>query len=203
MKAPSQKQIKAAKLFLESLGTNDPKSMREILKEAGYSQNMADNPQMVTQTKTWASLMDEYIGDDLVAQAHQSLLMSRKLDHMVFPLEKVEDNIPEEGDIPEDVEAKMKSKRITDNLTDEDIIEMLEEVNCKVRRIVHGDQARHVYFWSPDNTAKAKAIELAYKARGRLISKVEVKNTDKRKEILEGYGLLDVGQDQETAGGSS
>jgi len=86
-----------------------------------------------------------------------------------------EAGIPEEGDIPDELEANLKhGASAGETLTDEDIENMLAEVNCKVRKIVHAETARHVYFWSADANARRGAIELAYKIKGRITNKVRV-----------------------------
>jgi hypothetical protein len=116
------------------------------------------------------SAIQEALPDDLLGRKHQELLNSTTLDHMVFPLgPKDEDDInlsggrikkTEEGNVPE----KLKERT---TLTDKEIITMLADVNCKVRRIVHGETARHVYFWAADNRAVKDALDMAYKLKGK------------------------------------
>lgn len=200
---PTTKQIKAAKLFVENLGNPDTKTLAEVLRAAGYSEVQARNPQQITSTKTWQSLIEEYLPDDMLAQAHQSLIVSQKLDHMVFPLgPKGEDEPNLSGSKPNAENSIEKSgvKVERTTLTDEEIKDMLAEVNCTVRRIVHGETGRHVYFWSPDTASRSKAVELAYKIKGYITNKVEVKRTDPRKEIIDQYlGADDAGKTQEAS----
>ncbi len=132
--------------------TENGGSMRKAILDAGYSQEVADNPQKITESKTWNEIIEEALPDSELTEKHKELLNSTRVDHMVFPL-----GCKKTIDKPVD----------KDELSDEEIIEMLAEVNCKVRRIVHGESARHVYFWSNDNKARKEALDMAYKLKGR------------------------------------
>lgn len=163
-RAPTPKQIKAAKLMAENVSADKPKPQGEILAEAGYSKTIQKAPSRIIQADSFQDLLDSFLPDNDLAEVHKRLLQTRKLEHMVFPLwQGDEEFIPLEGDIPEDA-------RVTNGemLTDDDIVDMLADVNCKVRKIVHGDQARHVYFWTHDANAQTKALELAYKMKGHM-----------------------------------
>lgn len=90
------------------------------------------------------------LDDDLLAEKHLQLLNSTTLDNMTFPLG-----------------PKTKAECVDDTkLSDEEIRELLLEVNCKVRRIVHSEHARYVYFWCADNKARKDALDMAYKLKG-------------------------------------
>lgn len=58
------KQRKALEKVLENKG-NVSKSMRE----AGYSPKTAKNPKILTESKAWRELLDEYLPDDLILGA--------------------------------------------------------------------------------------------------------------------------------------
>lgn len=62
----------AAKKTVEN-GGNVSKAMRE----AKYSVAMSNNPQKLTQTKTWAELMEKYLPDNLLARRHKQLLNAK------------------------------------------------------------------------------------------------------------------------------
>lgn len=139
------------------------------------------------------SIADSLLDEDLIRK-HKELLNSTRIDHMVFPLgPKGEDDDlfsggrPDKDTTPE-TDGNLKAERTT--LTDKEIIEMLAEVNCKVRRIVHGESARHVYFWAADNMARDKALDKAYKLKGTYApekseSKVVIESiTQEEKEAL-------------------
>jgi hypothetical protein len=169
---PTTKQQKAISKVLETPGIPIGRAMRE----AGYSEKTAKNPKDLTQSRAWAELMDQYLSDEEVAKVHKELLNATVVDHMVFPRYKG----PGEDLPAEELEAQpnggaLKRRHITEGstLTDKDIEELLAEANCQLRKIVHSETARHVYFWSPDNGARKAAIELAYKLKGRLTQKIE------------------------------
>jgi hypothetical protein len=177
------KQAKAAKKMSENVRKKRPQPVGKVLKDAGYSKSSSEKPKRIITSKGFTELMEELLPDEDVLQAHQDLLNSTRIEHMVFPLCKdPEADIPEEGDIPEELEpqahggALKRRHAVTEgaSLSDRDIEDMLAEVNCKVRKIVHGETARHVYFWSPDATARKNAIELAYKIKGRITNKVQL-----------------------------
>lgn len=180
-KQPNSRQLKLQKLLEENVGLDKPKTMGEMLLEAGYSESVADTPSKVTKGKSWQELMDQYLPDDKLAEVHQGLLNSTKIEHMVFPLY----NKPDEDEEPEEQPettlepqpqggALLRRHKVIEGagLSNDDITEMLAEVNCTVRKIVQGLQARHVYFWSPDATARKNALELAFKIKGRITNKV-------------------------------
>ncbi len=151
---PTDRHKKAFKKMVENGGNKGL-----ALKDAGYSYAVIKTPQKVTESKGWNELLDQHLSDSNLAEKHKELLNSTTLDHMVFPQLRVDD--------PE----TKKKKKYGEELTDDDIRQMLADVNCKVRKIVHGEQARHVYFWSTDNTALKNALELAYKIKGRMQNK--------------------------------
>lgn len=174
-RAPTTKQERAAKLMSENIRKPKPQPTGELLIEAGYSEAMSKTPSRITGSVTFQDLLDRYMPDDTLAKTHQRLLETRKIEHMTFPLGPAnEDDIDLSGSQPNkesDIEkAGAEVERTT--LTDEEIKTMLKDVNCTVRRIVHGNTARHVYYWVHDSAAQSKALELAYKMKG-LVGKGE------------------------------
>lgn len=170
------RQKKAFTFLSENIGNPKPIPLGEVLIQAGYSIQTAKTPTLVTKSKGFQELLEEHLPDDLLQKTHLEVLKTTRIEHMVFPIyvepTDPEDDIPLEGDIPEEVlkQLKKKDKRVTkgESLTDDDIIDMLAEVNCKVRKIVHGDQARHVYYWVADSKARLDAVKLAYMVKGQL-----------------------------------
>lgn len=88
-----------------------------------------------------AFAIKEALPDELLAAKHLALLNSTRIEHLIFPLE-------------------------TPALMDADIVGMLAEVNCTVRKVIHSETARHVYFWASDNKAVKDALDMAYKVKG-------------------------------------
>ncbi len=124
-------------------------NVSKSMKQAGYSPNSAKNPKILTESEAWNKLMKKFLSDDDLAKKHQELLDATRLDHMTFPVDET-------------------------SLPDNEIVQMLKGVNCKVKKIVHGEQARHVYFWSYDNKARKEALDMAYKLKGKYTEKVDV-----------------------------
>ena len=153
-------------------GGNVTKAMRE----AKYSETTINNPTNLTESDGWKTLVEEIMPDTDLVAVHKGLLNSSRIDHMVFPIgPKGEDDDNMSGakldkDTTPEEDENLKAERTT--LTDKEIIDMLEEVNCQVRRIVHGNTARHVYFWANDNMVRDKALDKAYKLKGKYPSPI-------------------------------
>lgn len=132
-----EKQARHAMIVASSVGI---KTKKEMMILAGYSVSTAEKQTSRTRNrKSFNQLLDDILPDEEIVAQHESLLKSRRLDHMVFPL-KVEDD---------------------------EIGELLASVNCVLRKIVHSEQAKHAYFWSPDNRARKDALDMLYKIKGK------------------------------------
>jgi hypothetical protein len=68
------KQKKAFDKTLENMG-NVSKSMRQV----GYSASVAKNPKILTDSKGWKELTEEYLSDELLAERHLELLNKREV----------------------------------------------------------------------------------------------------------------------------
>jgi hypothetical protein len=90
--------------------------------------------------KTWDQLLTERLGDDKLSNVHQQLLVAKKLDYMLFNHE----------------------------ISDDIIYELLESVGCVPKKIIHGVQGTHAYYFAPDNKVRKDALELAAKIRGKM-----------------------------------
>ena len=153
------------------------------IKDDGYAR--LKGHRMITKDnvkKSIATIADS-IPDNLLIDTHLGLLNATGLDHMVFPL-GCEFNRDKEKYIllkKEDAKKKKIEYVETDILSDEDIIELLAGVNCTVRKVVHGDTARHVYFWASDNKARQAGLDMAYKIKGTYANvKVEFEFSPKK-----------------------
>lgn len=182
-KRPNERQLKV----VAHLATNGG-SLRQAIIAAGYSDEIARNPNKLLKGKSFEELRDKFLPDHKVLATHAKLLNAHRLEHMVFPLGPESKQEAEDDDLDE--ETIIASGETVD-LTDTEITEMLAEVNCTVRKIVHGEQARHVYFWSADNKAQQAATELAYKIKNKIpqasgsqvVVPVQVNIGDDRKEF--------------------
>lgn len=170
-RTPSKLQERAIANLVETRG-----NVSLAMRKAGYSPKTAKNPKVLTTSKAFEALAGEFLPDTDILGKHRELLFSTRLDHMVFPLGPSDD----EGDSSEEQDKFDKeipeSLKDRTTLSDLDIIALLADVNCTVRKIVHGETARHVYFWSPDNKAREAGVELAYKLFGRLKDKGNTEN---------------------------
>lgn len=152
-KKPLERHKNVLKKISENIGSG--MNVQQAVIDAGYSESYAKSGH-IKETKSWEILIEERLSDDTLTRVHTELLNSHRPDHMVFP-----------------PLLMIKNKKGGDNvtpkeeITDEMIIEFLASTGCKVKRIVHGDQARHVYFWSPDNMARDKALDKGYKLKSK------------------------------------
>lgn len=167
--------LKQKKAFRE-IGVNGG-NISKAMSSAGYSPSVSKRTDKLTNTVGWKELMDKYLPDSKLGEKHQQLLNSTKVEHMVFPLGPKGEDDPdmsgarpelEEDGSEEDMDALEAPERTT--LTDEQIKKMLAGVSCTVKQIVHGNTARHVYFWASDNKAVKDALDMAYKLKGHYAS---------------------------------
>lgn len=114
-------------------------NMADAMRKAGYSEEYANNPQKMKRTKTFQELLDQYLPEKKVVQAHRDLLQAAKIDHATFPL----------------------------SMSDAEIKEVIESIKgCQIKKFKHGETATHVWYWVADNKARQSAIEMVYKLRG-------------------------------------
>lgn len=189
-RSPTPRQRKAAEAYVENMQSEQPASTKAVLESVGYGAALQDQPKRVVESDGFQEVLKQLLPDGLIVKRHEELLNSTRLDHMTFPLgpknaaelakleAEAEAQFQEETEVGEvDVELEGQShggallrrhkKKEIGKLTDEEIVEMLAEVNCTVRKIVHGEGARHVYFWSADNRARKDALDMAYKLKGQ------------------------------------
>ena len=128
-------------------------SLYQALLDEGYSESYARAGGHLPKKKTWEQLLEERLGDDKLSNIHSQLMIAKRLDYMLFTAE----------------------------ITDQDIYDLLESVNCTPKKIVHGIAGVHVWFWSPDNKTRKDALELAHKIRGKMSPEVIEFKTDLEK----------------------
>ena len=157
------KQKKAIDAVLENRG-----SVSAAMRQAGYSEATAKNPKNLTQSKAWKELLAEHLSDESLAEKHAALLNSTKIEHETFALGPKDEADKENYIAIAQAKAAAEGKEYVprEYLTDEDIRQMYAEVNCKVRRIVHRETSRDVYYWAADNKARKDGLDMAYKLKG-------------------------------------
>lgn len=134
----------AVKKLQEILGKSKGQkniTIGKILKEAGYSKDVCDNPKQVTERKGFKELLDELIPDEKVTAKLNDLMDAKTLD----------------------------SYRMDAKIDDKEITSIVESVGgCKVRKILRSKSDTHVtvYFWRPDNMIIDKILEKMIKIRG-------------------------------------
>jgi hypothetical protein len=153
---PTLKQTIAVQKVLEIVrnSKNQKKiTIGRILKEAGYADTTSTVPTQVTRSKGWNSLMEKYFNEESVAKFHQMMFNSKILRWYSFPLKEKDSNIKK-------------------------IIESLPE--AKVVKILLIDDSKRAYFTIPNLEYIDKALDKAYKIRGRyIINTGEVPQDDK------------------------
>lgn len=141
---PTTRQIIAVKKLAEILRNAKKQkgvTIQKILKEAGYSDNMARASTQVTQSKGFKSLMEQYLPLELGHKIHSELLQSATHDNYR-------------------IDAKFSDKEI------EGIVEAIP--GCKLIKIRRnkGESYCTAYYWSPDSQARSKAVDMLYKIYG-------------------------------------
>jgi len=136
-------------------------SMSKAMREAGYSENYAHNPDELKEKKSWNELMDKYIPRSKVAERHQQLMDSVIVKEFNFP-----DTVSEK-----DIKAFAKSVSKTATY----VRETVSRTNSK------GIPMNVTHRWTvfavlPNGMDVKAAVEMAYKLRGEYSpEKIEVK----------------------------
>lgn len=50
----------------------------EAMREMGYSDNYANNPQQITRSKSWEDLMDKYLPEEKIIKVHKQQLHAKR-----------------------------------------------------------------------------------------------------------------------------
>lgn len=120
-------------------GGNKPMSLGKAMREVGYKENYADNPQRLTQTDSWETLIEKHLPDSSLTKKHEELLNARQVEYFVFP-------------------KKMKDEEIEDKVNSAGLKVIV------IREAVMGKMA----FYSIDNSkAKKDALDMAYKLKSK------------------------------------
>jgi hypothetical protein len=127
------------KKVLEHLAENSG-SMRKAILAAGYSQEVADNPQRITESKTWRELTEVFLPDSVLTENHRQLLEQKRIDYFVFPKA----------------------------MEDQEILDHVQAAGLTVVVIRLSDKGKLAFYSLPDAQAKKAALELAYKIKGKM-----------------------------------
>lgn len=121
-------------------------SMKEALRACGYSESVQNKPSTVTKTESWKQMLDRVLPESKLLEVHGKQLQSWKLQSMLFQKQ----------------------------VEDDDIYELMETVQCVVKKIVEIPTGKLAFYIQPDNQSRNKALELGLKLHKRLTDKVEV-----------------------------
>lgn len=115
-------------------------SIGKILRDSGYSDEYSEQPKVIMKGKNFQELLNHYLPDDNILEAHKGILSASKLEHHIFP----------------------------DKESDEIIRETVESVaGCKLQRISKIGNYKHAYYYIPDSQSQMKAISEAYKIKNK------------------------------------
>jgi len=114
----------------------DGRSLRQAIKDAGYSQAIADHPKRITDSKWFKTAIRDYEEESNIIKEEKR---AYQIDHMIFPLMLSDDEIAE----------------IVEGVT-----------GNKVKKIRHGETQTHVWFYTPDHEARQKILDKIWKLTG-------------------------------------
>lgn len=138
---PTIKQVIAFNLLSDALkqGKATALNIGDILRKAGYAEEVAQSPKLVTESKGFKSLLDKYVDDDKLAKKHDSMLEAATLAPFTFPL----------------------------SLTDEEIKSIVQSMpNFRLITIKRSDKIVRAYVGVPDNTAQISTMKEINKVKG-------------------------------------
>lgn len=137
------RQIIVAKKISEAIGKSKGKkipTVGKIMQEAGYSKTYSEMPGKLLDKDPFQALLDKYLPDEFLAEAHLGVMKANALAHDVFPVA----------------------------LTDDEIKEVVENVwGGHLKKLMHGDTGTHAWYIVPDHKTRIKGIAEAYKVKAK------------------------------------
>lgn len=115
-----------------------PLSLAQAMRNAGYSESYARNPQKIKQTKLWEQETEDLFDKETLCKSLKSLLEARKLEFKAFP----------------------------SSLGKEAVEELLTSIDCVVTKLQVGSKVIRVWYWSPDNRIRSQAIDMILRIHG-------------------------------------
>lgn len=137
VRKPTLKQKKAAELLVAN-GRKKGKTMSkgDILREAGYSEAVATQPEKVLDSRGFKEIFDELIPDSLIATTHKNLLTAKRGIYFMGAKVGEEENHDAQGrglDMAYKIKGSYAPERVLTgdlaewlNKTDEELDEMLQ-----------------------------------------------------------------------------
>lgn len=142
------KHAQVLKKTTENIGKGKKPTVEQAAKDLGYSESYARSGAL-TKTKSWKQMLDQYLPESKLLDLHDKQLNSWKLQSMLFQKQ----------------------------VSDADIFELMETVNCVVKKVVEIPTGKLVFYICPDNQSRNKALEMGLKLHKRLTDKVEIRDT--------------------------
>lgn len=136
-KTLTPRQAAAQKILLENKGK---KPMGKVLREVGYSDSYADNPQLFMATQAYTEvLIKAGMTPEYLAQKHLELANAAEISKYTFPTK----------------------------LSDQVITQTIESVpGCRVIHIQKDKFGKICLFQAPDHKSRKDALDMAYKNFG-------------------------------------
>lgn len=119
------------------------RSLAQSMREAGYSESYARNPQKIKRTQAWKEYLQEFIPDESIANTHRGLIEAKKLNRLDLPA----------------------------SLNDKDIKDLMVSIDKEIVNIVRNKKGVQVIFSEPDFSIRIRAVDLAYKVKGLYVDK--------------------------------
>jgi hypothetical protein len=88
-----ERRERVAKEVVGNIGQGKAPNVKRAMKNAGYPDSYAKNPQYLTRTDEWKDLMAKYLPPELLAEKHNQLLKHGTFKNEVFPIEKSDEEI--------------------------------------------------------------------------------------------------------------
>ncbi len=126
------------KVVKEIVENRGGKSVSKAMRDAGYSDAYAKNPQQFIATQKWQKLMKKYLSDDLLLKKHKRLLDSHRIQQQYFNYK----------------------------ITDKSITKIFRDNDFQVIGIKRFMKIAIIFYLAPDNDTQDKALDKAYKLKG-------------------------------------
>lgn len=130
-------------------------SLAQAMRDAGYSENYARNPQKIKKTRAWTDLVQDSLSNDLIIQKHQEMLNSYRFHSIKVSIEAY----------------------------DNSCISMFREIGWYIVSEIRDGEFIRLTCAIPDTRAITRAIDLAYKIKGRY-KQIDNQSEDRKYENL-------------------
>jgi hypothetical protein len=142
----TSKQSRAIMIYKRNYGSGITPT--EAMRRAGYAESSLKNPKVLTESEDWKTAMDRFLPDIELLEKHADLMKAKTIVRADFPVYIPHDRIKE----------------------------IIEDAGCQVRNYETNPITGiiSVWYWAPDTRAQTKALELAYKLKGKMQGDVNI-----------------------------